>query len=1057
LIAEKNNLAKMNEQKAVTEFDKGNQLLQDGKLEDAIVAYSHAIELNPTNSWFHEQLGEALAKLERLDEAVTAFRCAIELKPDFAWSYHHLGDALVQQQKWEEATEAFRKGIELNPQHFGTYCGLGQSLEKLGLLDEAIAAYRRASQLNPDANWIHHALVNALQQRTQFDLAEAIASYRQIIELDPDNLQAYHNLLQIQPDNWEVWLQLAQAFVRQEQIEKAIASYRRVVALNPSSGEAYHELGGTLARQEQWEEAILSYLEAVKLAPETCAYCHHLVEILTKVNQQELWERAINIYEIIISQQPDLSHVYYFLGDACRHTQQWEKAKEAYCRTLEFIPQNDEVQHYLWQIFYQQNQWDAGVIFYRKAIILHPEIGWFHYYLGAALSRLSQFEEAVTSYQKAIQLNVAPKSFWPHYLLGTALLELGKIDEAIVVYQKSLDNEPTEQIYLMLEQLLLKNNRLEEAVKWYHKILELNPTWIGTHSDIHQSFLGKYHDLGIQKAEEGKIKNAIACFRAAEKRPSEGEIYEQIWKGLNALAPLDENNPYHVNEFHWHKPYTYFCHTSTSKYKVILSSDLTDADIEFIEKSGFSKAYLQLMALDDINREKIFIQSFNNSQDITNLFNDNTQCFLSGKTRSFQQSIVETGYVYSCCPATGQILRSNQSFPLQKANFLTRTAYRFVGQEVFYLIASSWLGGIEYIYFPKVELIWAISYGFDGTGTHLINELKSKMVSDWKKVKDYITRNEKEIAVVTAFFSNFGHQVWNEFSGIMNLWENGAINKIDKFLVGEFEHFNIADIFPGIDRDRIVRLASDKFLKSSNTDILFKQTIENNYFVVRLGQTFIKEKLANMMYQAAKIRSSQEVLQEVKEAQQYFPLLCVQIRSHYRSWISQIEGTANIIKAIHSDFPNLAVVFDGWSIPESFNSDNSRVGQGIEQDRVIIEKIRKLIPRNIPIYNASGRTTWETVVWANAIHTFMATIGAGATYLTWIANKKGVLYSSKYVVETIQNSYTEKCRENCVNYSFVSTDATLQCSSNPIDDDFEVDWRVIYSELVKIIATSTHE
>ncbi|MEY3866713.1 MAG: hypothetical protein RLZZ338_604 [Cyanobacteriota bacterium] len=42
-------------------------------------------------------------------------------------------------------------------------------LQQEGKLDEAISAYRRASEWNPDADWIHYALVNILQQRTQSD------------------------------------------------------------------------------------------------------------------------------------------------------------------------------------------------------------------------------------------------------------------------------------------------------------------------------------------------------------------------------------------------------------------------------------------------------------------------------------------------------------------------------------------------------------------------------------------------------------------------------------------------------------------------------------------------------------------------------------------------------------------------------------------------------------------------------------------------------------------------------------------------------------------------
>ena len=1038
----------MNEQNAVTEFDKGNQLLQEGKLEDAIASYRHAIELNPANSPFHQQLGEALAKLGRWDEAVTAFRCAIKLNPDFSWSHHYLGDALAQQQKWEQAADAFRKGIQLNPKHFGTYVGLGNALAKLGQLDDAIAAYRRASELNPDADWIYHALANVLQQRTQSDLAESIASYRHIIELNPDSLESYHNFLQVQPDNWEVWLKLAQASVKQEQIDDAIAAYRRTITLNPICGEAYHELAETLVSQEQWDEAIASYIEVVKLSPEIFDYCHRLGELLAKVNQPQHWEKVINTYEDIIRDHPLLSNIYHFLGDICRHTQQWEKAKNAYCKALELSPERDVLHHYLADMLNRhatKKIWEEAVSFYCNAIALHPQVAWFHYHLGAALARLSRLDEAVESYKKAIKMNVAPNSFWPDYLLGNALLELGNVDDAIKSYQKALESEPTKDLYQAIEQLLLQNNRLEEAVKWYHNILNFDQNWTGIHSGLHKRFIKDYYNLGIQKAKKGNIEEAVDYFNAAEKCPTDGEIYEQIWQGLNELGPLNETNPYYPSEFKWQQPYNYFCQESKNKYKVILSFELNDADKGFLENSGLSIDYLQLMALDDVDKEKIFIQSFKDLLDVNSLFDEEIPCHFTGKGRFFQQSAVETGYIYSLCPVTGQILRTNQSFPLQCGTFLTRTAYRFVGQEVFYLIASSWVGDIEYIYLPRIELIFILGYGFDNDGRYLINELKAKMISCWKNVRKYINSNQREIAVITAFFANFGHQIWNEFSGITTFLEKGTIHKIDKFVVGEYEHFNIADIFPGVSQDQIVRLESDKFMHLG-IDILFKTTMENSYFVIRLSQTYIKEKLAHLMYKGGLKRSCQQVLQEVEEARQYFPILCVQIRSHYRSWLSQVEGTANIIKAIHADFPNLAVVFDGWSIGEI---PNARSWRGIEEDRIIIEKIMKLLPANIQTYSASGRTTWETVVWANNVDIFMAPIGAGGIYLVGLTRKRGVMYSNRATLKKHSPEY-EKLRENVMLPIFVPIDCIYD-DFDTIDSNFDLDWQVIYQELIKIL------
>lgn len=94
---------------------------------------------------------------------------------------------------------------------------------------------------------------------------------------------------------------------------------------------------------------------------------------------------------------------------------------------------------------------------------------------------------------------------------------------------------------------------------------------------------------------------------------------------------------------------------------------------------------LKLIAQDDFALEKIYINSFSDPQPE----------LLSSQIRltppSYQQSLVETGYIYTICPFSGKVLRSNQSFVInhaehpakQRGHDLQGFCYRFLGKEIF--------------------------------------------------------------------------------------------------------------------------------------------------------------------------------------------------------------------------------------------------------------------------------------------------------------------------------------------------------------------------------------
>jgi hypothetical protein len=233
---------------------------------------------------------------------------------------------------------------------------------------------------------------------------------------------------------------------------------------------------------------------------------------------------------------------------------------------------------------------------------------------------------------------------------------------------------------------------------------------------------------------------------------------------------------------------------------------------------------------------------------------------------------------------------------------------------------------------------------------------------------------------------------------------------------------------------------------------LLKTVFENNYFVVWVTDLVIKEALASRTYQNAIKRCSNnpEFMQEVATAKQHFPLLCVQVRSHNRRWISQVEGTANIIKKLYQDFPNLGVVFDGWSRTDQ---ENLVVESMIKIDKSIEEQIKELIPDTIPCYSTIGSTLYETIYFAHAIDLYTGSMGTGLTCLLWIANKTGVVHTSHiHWNDFNRDAFSSKIRENGVMPVWIPKDDIVENMNDPNPNrDYDCDWQVIYNELMQIL------
>jgi len=126
---------------------------QRGQHEEAIRLISKAIEAVPANSpgqyAYYCNLGNALKDQGRLDNAVEAYSKALDIETDNPETLNNLGTVLRQQGRLDDAVERYRKAIGVKPDYADALYNLGNALKEKGNFDEAVALFRRALKIQP--------------------------------------------------------------------------------------------------------------------------------------------------------------------------------------------------------------------------------------------------------------------------------------------------------------------------------------------------------------------------------------------------------------------------------------------------------------------------------------------------------------------------------------------------------------------------------------------------------------------------------------------------------------------------------------------------------------------------------------------------------------------------------------------------------------------------------------------------------------------------------------------------------------------------------------------
>ncbi len=180
------------------EYRAANQLLKDGRLEDAVQRYIAALLLDPRHVKALANLGTVYAGMERSEDAIACYRRALECDPGSVIAHRNLAAMLEWQGDAAGAIEHYQRAAAGDPDDAAVRNQLGMVLLNDGRIDAAKDAFDAAVRLAPGAPEGYNHLAAIARIEKDFDLA--LALNQRALELDPSFLVAHENIARLHED-----------------------------------------------------------------------------------------------------------------------------------------------------------------------------------------------------------------------------------------------------------------------------------------------------------------------------------------------------------------------------------------------------------------------------------------------------------------------------------------------------------------------------------------------------------------------------------------------------------------------------------------------------------------------------------------------------------------------------------------------------------------------------------------------------------------------------------------------------------------------------------------
>lgn len=209
----------------------------------------------------------------------------------------------------------------------------------------------------------------------------------------------YEMTLKYTPNNWRIYNNFGNVYLKNGNYEKAMEAYKTAIRLNPNLAGAHNDLGNLYGRLNKLEDAIAAYKKAIEIDPNFAGAYNNIGTIYYSMNMQE---EAIKVLQKAISLDPNFADAYNNLGNSYAAIGEKEEAIKAYKKAVQINPAFDKAYNNLGTEYSDPNE---AIRAYKKAIEINPSYAEAYYNLSKSYEAIGKSEEAAGCYKKAKSLD----------------------------------------------------------------------------------------------------------------------------------------------------------------------------------------------------------------------------------------------------------------------------------------------------------------------------------------------------------------------------------------------------------------------------------------------------------------------------------------------------------------------------------------------------------------------------------------------------------------------------------------------------------------------------